>query len=336
MPVPPTALWVVTSYYNPERYQRRFNNFKAFRKHLNAPLLVVELAKPGQHQLCKEDGDIVISLTGEDRIWQKERLLNIAIAELPPHVEYVAWVDCDVIFGDEEWPRQALARLAQNGGLLQLFDHSHHMPSDLDTASISPEACAQATPILTGVSIAFALRTSAFDTNEIKLTHARSAADPASYHEAVDRHNCYGMAWSARRQDIAACGHYDRNIIGGGDAVHVFAALSRLDDYWTLRANSEHQKRDIQAWTRSAREAGLLSNIDSLQQDVFHLWHGSLADRNYRGRYNILSRHDFDPARDLLIAGNGTWQWRDPVGDLAREVGSYFSSRQEDGKLSHA
>lgn len=334
MPVSSSALWVMTSYYNPERYQRRFNNFKAFRRHLNAPLLVVELAKPGQHQLHKEDGDIVISLSGEDRIWQKERLLNIGIAELPPHVEYVAWVDCDVIFGEEDWPKQACARLERNDGLLQLFDHSHHLPRHIDAADVSRQTCLRATPILTGVAIAHAVRTSSFDTNEIKLSQARSAPDSASYHRAVDRHNCYGMAWSARRETIAACGHYDRNIVGGGDAVHVFAALSRLDDYWSLRANTEHQKRDIHAWARRATEAGLISNIDSLQQDVFHLWHGNLADRNYRGRYDILSRHDFDPARDILVADNGTWRWRDPVSDLAREVGSYFGSRQEDGSTS--
>ena len=69
-------LWVVTSYYNPAGYKRRLQNFKAFRRRLNAQLMVVELAKAGRHQLSKGDADIVLSLTGEDRIWQKERLLD--------------------------------------------------------------------------------------------------------------------------------------------------------------------------------------------------------------------------------------------------------------------
>src|ERR1017187_517037 len=107
-------LWVVTSYYNPAGYKRRLQNFKTFRRHLNAPLMVVELAKAGRHQLSKDDGNIVLSLTGEDRIWQKERLLNIGIAQLPRHVEYVAWVDCDVIFDDENWVNSAKSRLEKH------------------------------------------------------------------------------------------------------------------------------------------------------------------------------------------------------------------------------
>lgn len=331
MPLPSDPLWVVTSYYNPEKYRRRLQNFKAFRRHLNAPLMVVELAKPGQHELNKDDGDIVLSLTGEDRIWQKERLLNIGIAELPRHVDYVAWVDCDVIFSAEDWSERARARLDRNGGLLQLFDTSIHLPKEIEAGSVTRTDCQEAAPILTGVAIASAIGTSSFDTNEVKLTNARAATDTASYHKAVDRHNCYGMAWSARRATIEKCGHYDRNIVGGGDAVHVFAALSRLDDYWTLRSNTEKQKLDIVAWAQKASSAGLLAHVDSLEQQVFHLWHGNLSDRNYRGRYDILTRHGFDPAQDIQITDNGTWRWRDPQSDLARDVGAYFFSRREDG-----
>ena len=331
MPLPSDPLWIVTSYYNPEKYKRRLQNFKAFRRHLNAPLMVVELAKPGQHELSGEDGDIVLSLTGEDRIWQKERLLNIGIAELPNHVEYVAWVDCDVIFSGEDWPAQAKERLDRNGGLLQLFDTSLHLPKEIDVPSVSRMRCEEATPILTGVAIASAIRASSFDANEVKLTNARAATDSTSYHKAVDRHNCYGMAWSGQRSTIEKCGHYDRNIVGGGDAVHVFAALSRLDQYWALRSNTQKQKLDIIAWVQEAASSGLLAHVDSLSQKVFHLWHGSLSDRNYRGRYDILTRHGFDPAEDIQIAHNGTWRWRDPESDLARDVGAYFSSRREDG-----
>ena len=96
-------LWVVASYYNPVGYKRRLQISGPFAGVSNAPLMVVELARAGSHELSKDDADIVLSLTGEDRIWQKERLLNIGIGELPRHVEYVAWVDCDVIFDDEGW-----------------------------------------------------------------------------------------------------------------------------------------------------------------------------------------------------------------------------------------
>ena len=125
-------LWVITSFYNPAKYETRRDNFRTFRKYLNSPLMVVELARPGEHHLTKDDGDIVLRLVGEDRIWQKERLLNIGLAELPGHVEYVAWIDCDVIFEDENWATKAKQKLARNGGLLQLFETSVHIPRGVD------------------------------------------------------------------------------------------------------------------------------------------------------------------------------------------------------------
>ncbi len=326
-------LWVITSYYNPAKYDTRRDNFKAFRRYLNAPLLVVELAQEGEHHLTKDDGDIVLTLVGEDRIWQKERLLNIGLAELPAHVEYVAWIDCDLIFEDEDWPSKAKQRLSRNGGLLQLFETSVHLPRGVDMRALSPAACAHYTPIMRGVSIARSLAASEFDSNEIKLTRARAQPNLIQQYRLADRHNCYGMAWSAHRATIAASGFYDRNVVGGGDAVQAFAALARLDDYWALRPHTAAHKQDARDWDAGARSNNLFSNIDALDNRVYHMWHGSIEDRDYRGRYNILFRNDFDPSRDISHSPNGTWVWSDPRGALANEVGAYFFSRQEDGAI---
>ena len=324
-------LWALTTYYNPAKYETRRNNFRAFRKHLNCPLLVIELARPGEHQLTKDDADIVLSLTGEDRIWQKERLLNIGVAELPRHVEYVAWVDCDVVFEDGDWVAKATRRLSKNDGKLQLFETSVHLPRGVDTQNLSPAACASYTPIMRGVAIASALATSEFDANEIKLTRARAQPDLIEAYRQADRHNCYGMAWSARRATIAASGFYDRNVIGGGDAVQVYAALDKLESYWALRPHTPAQKQDAIDWRQAARSSGLFARMDALDHKLYHLWHGTIEDRDYRGRYATLYRNDFDPKRDLVHAPNGTWAWADPAGKLARDVGSYFFSRREDG-----
>jgi len=324
-------LWVVTAYYNPVGYNRRLQNFKAFRRQLNAPLMVVELARPGRHQLSKGDAEIVLSLTGEDRIWQKERLLNLGIAELPRHVEYVAWVDCDVIFDSNNWQDMAKSRLDKNGGLLQLFETVIHLRKELDASSITQDVCRYEAPIMTAVSAASAIKLSTFDDNEARVNRARATLEDGSYYMAVDRHNCYGMAWSALRTTIEKCGQYDRNIIGGADSVQIFAALSRLDDFWPFRAHTERHRQDAASWAKRAESVGLFASIDFVPQNLYHLWHGNSSNRNYRGRYEILLRHGFDPARDITIAENGTWRWTDPQGALAQDVEAYFFARREDG-----
>jgi|GEM_PF-6936502 len=122
-----SPLWVVTSYYNPANYKRRLQNFKAFRQCLNAPLLVVELSGSDNFQLDDSDAEIVLQLAGEDRLWQKERLINIGAKALPAHVKYVAWVDCDVIFLDPHWPQRAIEKLACDAVILQLFNRAYHV-----------------------------------------------------------------------------------------------------------------------------------------------------------------------------------------------------------------
>jgi hypothetical protein len=45
------GLWAVTTYFNPMRYRRRLSNFRLFRKHLNIPLVAVELAYGKEFEL---------------------------------------------------------------------------------------------------------------------------------------------------------------------------------------------------------------------------------------------------------------------------------------------
>lgn len=336
MPFSDSPLWVVTSYFNPAGYERRRRNFKAFRRLLGAPLLAVELAAPGAEQLDADDAEVLIRLTGEDGVWQKERLLNIGIAALPAHVHYVAWVDCDVVFSDPDWTPGAIRQLEAHGGVLQPFERALHMPADLEPETVTRDDCARAVPLLAGMAVAKAVQTGSFDKNEESLAKAAALRGTPHYYAAMHEYNCYGMAWAAPRAVIERCGHYDRNVLGGGDALHVFAALSRLDEFWSGRNNTEAHKRDIRAWAARAAAAGALSPLQYLSGDVYHLWHGHMAKRNYRGRNDILFRHAYDPLKDLRIGPSGAWEWTAPGGALARDVREYFFARDEDGVASGA
>ena len=114
-------IWTITTYYNPQKYQSRYTNFKTFSKNLQTPLLVVEFSHNGQFQLCKDDATILIQIPKGDILWQKERLLNVALQNLPKNVDNVAWVDSDVIFTDPNWQK----RLKNFYKQIKLFNYSH-------------------------------------------------------------------------------------------------------------------------------------------------------------------------------------------------------------------
>ena len=327
---PSDALWVITPFYNPVGYRRRFENFKAFRRHLVAPLLVVELAREGRHCLADDDADIVLRLTGEDRIWQKERLINLGTAALPDHVRYVAWADCDLILSDPAWPAKVRAKLDANGGMTQLFNQAFHLPQEVDPQTADLAVCANAKPILSALSIAHALESGRFDKNEEDWRRKRKQAPGSAVFQ--DFYHCYGFAWAAKRETLARCGLYEGNAVGGGDALKVFAALERIDEYWTTRnCGTDAHKAHFLLWAQKAREAGLFDAIGDIAQNAYHLWHGAIANRQYGARYDILTRNDFDPARDLSAEDAEVLRWTRPDSALAREVGEFFVLRREDG-----
>jgi hypothetical protein len=94
---PPDDLWAITSYFNPAGYGRRLANYRTFASQLGVPLVTVELAFGGAFELCKDDADTVVQLRGGDVMWQKERLLNVALQSLPPHCKKVLAIDCDIV-----------------------------------------------------------------------------------------------------------------------------------------------------------------------------------------------------------------------------------------------
>ena len=90
-------MWAITSYYNPVRYKRRLSNYRLFRANLGVPLVAVELSFDGQFELTEKDADILLQISGGAVLWQKERLLNLAIKAVPPNASSIAWIDCDTM-----------------------------------------------------------------------------------------------------------------------------------------------------------------------------------------------------------------------------------------------
>src|SRR3974377_2142226 len=99
----PKDLWAITCYFNPMRYRRRLINFRIFREYLKVPLVVVELAFGPEFELQAQDAEILIQLRGGAVLWQKERLLNVALQALPKDCHKVAWLDCDIVFKALDW-----------------------------------------------------------------------------------------------------------------------------------------------------------------------------------------------------------------------------------------
>ena len=105
-----TKLAVIAVYFNPVRYETRYDLYRNFEQHMSDSgvfLLTVEcifesapvFRLPKQvFEVTQADNPRHMQLTAPSILWMKENLINIAVKHLPEHFEYVAWIDSDIEF----------------------------------------------------------------------------------------------------------------------------------------------------------------------------------------------------------------------------------------------
>lgn len=305
----PLGLVAVTTYFNPAGYRNRLLNFRTFREHLGVPLVVVEFSPTADFHLHSDDAEVLIQLADGDVMWQKERLLNVAIAAVP-ECEAVAWLDCDVVLLAQDWVKRTLRRL-DDCKLVQPFSRVTETAPGA-TPTLNPDARTRPS---------FAHQYQAGDIGDRELATWRVGDDPVPLH-------C-GYAWAARRELLVTHGLYDASIVGGATREIATAALGELDALATCRARSPAQLEHVLAWAEPfARDVA--GEVGCIPGDLVHLWHGRTADRGYGVRYQVLVDNCFNPQSDIEHTG-GCWRWASDKPGLHEGVFRYFASRREDG-----
>jgi hypothetical protein len=304
-----SRLWAVTCYFNPAGYRRKLENYHAFRRHLTIPLVTVEHAHTGRFDLGPGDADNLVQVQGGDVMWQKERLLNVALAGLPGDCEFVAWIDCDTLFERGDWPAAAIRELTLVP-MCQLFRLVYHLKPDAD---IDPPSSEDST--LTNESIGYG--------------YASGLAAGISGLPGIFRFK-RGHAWGARREVLDRHGFYDRGIVGGGDLFMAHAVTGQTGELTAEGRMPPALAADYLDWAgRFAKDVPSLGFVD---QNIFHLYHGDLGLRRYAERMQILLEHDYDPATDIAIGPGGCWRWNSDKPGMHKLLQDYFQARAEDGE----
>jgi hypothetical protein len=63
---------------------------------------------------------------------------------------------------------------------------------------------------------------------------------------------------------------------------------------------------------------------------IIHQWHGSLANRKYKERWDILTKNEYDPFLDIGTSKDGIIELTTRGKRLAPFINEYFTGRQED------
>ena len=299
-----STIWAITSYFDPFNRGHRLPLYREFRRRLTVPLVTVELAFRGDFHLRPGDAEVLIGLRGGSVLWQKERLLNVALDALPPHVQAVVWLDCDVIFLRPDWP-QAVLRELEKVALLQPFRFLHY----LDRYERPGSARLSSDHAVDAVAYRFV---------------AGTLPDQVYRRSGLSRLLRYapGMAWAARREVVQAHKLYDAEVLGPADKLMLVAAAGRGDHAmpWMSEAHARHYMK----WAGPFGEA-VGRNMSYIDGDLLHLWHGDLDGRRYAERMVGFREFGFDPATDLALSERGVWRWNTDKPEMQAFVAQQLS-----------
>jgi hypothetical protein len=322
--------WGISAVFVPATTPHVLANLLAFSEGVRRqglPLLIVELAFGDQPFFVPEAAaDRIVRLRTSTVLWHKERLLNLGLRHLPQECRFVAWLDADVLFENEQWVAATRERL-EHAAVVQPFEAACWLPEGATSAPDHLPDGHFAEGHLEGHQVAS--MAAVLDRTE---NRRRVLA-------VYDQHGHTGFAWAARRDLLDRHGLYDRAILGGGDLVNAHAFAADTDflrgRHMFLRLLTPEERTAIGAWgTGVAQETG--GRIGWTPGRVLHLHHGPLANRKYVERFGILRDARFDPHRDIAPDADGCWRWNSDKPELHQRVFDYFVSRVTTAAVGHA
>ncbi len=281
-------------------------NLHIFAKSLRRsgiPLLIIECALSRRHSELPFSPD-VIHVRSRSIMWQKERLLNIAIKYVPQRYSKIAWVDADVLFENCDWVRRA-SSLLESYAVVQLFEEATRLPSDpLRDASLGDRYRSFACVYLS------------FPNVLLKGTYPE--------------HGHTGFAWAARREFLDTYGLYDGCIAGSGDHVMAHAFCGDWESPCVIRTfGTGPMLEHFKEWCERMY-SGVRARVGVVTGRVLHLWHGDLRNRGYAERNTDMITMGFNPYTDVTLNETGCWEWAAHREDLRLWGQRYFINRRED------
>jgi hypothetical protein len=301
------SFWAVTSYFNPVRYNTRLMNYKIFRKNLQVPLLTIEISADGNFDLTSDDADILIQISGGAVLWQRQRLLNVALKSVPAKADKIAWLDCDIIFNRSDWVDYAEAELRKNC-IIQLCS---------DAVLLRPGEDSKATGINSHYETRVGIVKKCLNGDLDIIANSRGT-----------RVDFTMLAWAARREIIEKIGFYDAAIVGGGDMFFLAAIYGKTQFPIDRFSINPLFKKHYLDWANRIPES-VINKVGYIDCELSHLWHGETKDRNRDARWKILE--DFDPYEDVVVSQSGAWEFTSIGERLEAPIKNFFISRREDG-----
>jgi hypothetical protein len=296
---------VVSVVFNPIRWQSRIALYRQFEQHMldsGVHLTTVECAL-GERPFELDNPRVNhVKVRANSILWNKENLINLAIARLPPDWKYVAWLDADILFRQPGWASETVQALQQ-----------YHV--------IQPwESCYDLGPHGEHVDLHHSFLSLWWKDKSIRFGGGYTFAHP-------------GYAWACTRQAFEWLGGLiETAALGAGDHHMALALIGRVGESVPGGLSASYL-RHLNIWQARALQH-INFSLGFLQgSTIEHFWHGRKEDRHYSLRWDIVTGNQFDPDTDLKRNAFGVLELAGNKPGLEHDLDTYFRQRNEDGNL---
>jgi len=232
----------------------------------------------------------------KDQIWIKENLVNMVVPKLPADWLYVAWIDADLTFLNQNWVEDTIHQLEQNE-VVQLFQ---------TCVNLGPKG----------------------ESMKIDKGFGYMHKDSGTKYTPTDRYGFWhpGYAWACSRYAWEKMGGLiDWAILGSADRHMAMAMIGQVRSSAPGNINLNYK---ILLMVFEARCKNF--RLSYVPGTILHHWHGSLANRRYKERWQILTEHNFDPREDLATDALGLTFLSKKGKRMSKDISRYFVERKED------
>ena len=300
-------LAIITSFFNPAGYSNLTNNYNKFKDAITdngGDLFTIELSFNGEYVTEKSKWNIHISGNDENIMWQKERLLNILIDNLPEEYNNIAWVDCDVLFNNEDWINETNEML-NKFQMVQLFEFANMINGNNQIESVH-----------TGI---------------IKKLINNKSLNRIDFDHVIGGHP--GFAWAARRELLEKYHLMEYQIAGNADGLMLLTILDKFVDSYVYNLMNEFWINETLRWGNLIKKE-INNSLGCISGTVTHLYHGKIGNRKYVERCAYLTESNYDPHKDVKIDTNGLLKWNGNKINLHDKMKKYFIDRKEDDNIT--
>lgn len=303
-------LYCIIPYFNfvnsKKRKQLFLDFINRYNKIHNLKIFVIEAALINTEFDLPNDIEGIHNYVGiyiNNMIWIKENLINIALKQLPSDWNYCVWIDADITFLNNNWVNESINQLQKND-IIQLFESAINLGPTGECFKLDQGFVKQ---YLTS-------------NKEYDKTHKYGYWHPG-YAWGINK-NVYNKFVAKNFSPLP-----DFPILGSGDHHMSLSFIDKADISYPNNISDEYKEKVLN-YQKVCKKNGI--SLGYVNGTIIHHWHGSLKNRKYVERWQILAKNNYNPYTDIKYNHLGIIEFTEEGSRLIQPIIEYFNQRNED------